>query len=295
MIKMNLEKKEKKFILVLLIICIILFITMSIRIFTSSREAGVVPLTGLPETIHMFLIFFILPTILTITTVLLFPRIFTPIFLKGKKAIYKKFENAYIETVPIIYSPKKFLKRGIYIFLLTLGFLAFILPLLPESAAKMFINTNLVHIYESEGLDLRFVTTVIMSITVIFILPIVIGLWSIGWTLEDSGLIHYSGLEGQSERLDRLFEIEPIHLRYNSYLKGYAGISSIVFLITMLVYFMGFEGRASDVITVMLIPAINIVVSIPAYIVYGLTTGKFKYLHKGLPEAKRIAKTDLIT
>jgi len=163
-----------------------------------------------------------------------------------------------------------------------------------DEVARMFINTGTVDYYVEEGINLRFVLPVLMAITFVFVFPIVIGLWSVGWALEDSGLIHYSGLEGQKERWDKLFEIEPIHLRYNGYLKGYAGISSMVFLISMGVYFAGFEGRAEDVLMIILIPAFSMIYTIPSYIIYGLTKGKFEYLRKELPEAKRLAESELI-
>jgi len=163
-----------------------------------------------------------------------------------------------------------------------------------EEVARMFINTGTVEFYEEEGLDLRFVLPVLMTITFTFIFPLVIGLWSVGWALADAGLVHYSGLEGQKERYDKLFEIEPTHMKYNNYLKGYAGISSVVFLVSLAIYSTGFQGRASDVLTVILIPAISIIYSIPPYLVYGLEKGKFRNLRKGLPEAKRIAEADFI-
>jgi len=177
---------------------------------------------------------------------------------------------------------------------LTLGFLAIVVPLMSEEVARMFINTGTVEFYEEEGLDLRFVLPVLMTITFTFIFPLVIGLWSVGWALADAGLVHYSGLEGQKERYDKLFEIEPTHMKYNNYLKGYAGISSVVFLVSLAIYSTGFQGRASDVLTVILIPAISIIYSIPPYLVYGLEKGKFRNLRKGLPEAKRIAEADFI-
>ena len=163
-----------------------------------------------------------------------------------------------------------------------------------DEVAKLFITPRNSEGYEEEGLNLRFVLPVLFSITFVVVLPIVMGLWSVGWALEDSGLVHYSGLEGQKERLDKLFEIEPIHLRYNGYLIGYAGISSVVFLISLVVYFTGFEGRAEDVMMVILSPMLTIVISIPSYIVYAITKGKFEYLRKDLPQAKKIAETELI-
>lgn len=289
------ERKNMVKIFIIVIIAYLIFnIIMIIRVLSAERQPGVVPISGLSEVSHFIVFFFVLPPLLSIGVVLIFPRIFPALLLKSKKIVYRRYKDAYIETDLDAFTPKKLIIRLIYIFLLTLGFLAIVLPLMSEGVARMFINTGTVDFYEEEGLDLRFVLPVLMAITFAFVFPIVIGLWSVGWALADSGLVHYSGLEGQKERYDKLFEIEPTHMKYNNYLKGYAGISSVVFLISLAIYFTGFEGRAEDVMMVILIPAITIIYSIPPYIVYGLDKGKFQNLRKGLPEAKRIAEADFI-
>jgi len=289
------ERKKLVKILIIYIIGFVIFnIIMILQILSVERQPGIVPISGLTEELHMLVFFFILPPLLSIAAVLIFPRIFPALLLKSKKIVYKRYKDAFIETDLNAFTSKKVVIRLIYIFLLTLGFLAIVLPLMSQGVARMFINTGTVEFYESEGLDLRFVLPVLMTITFAFIFPIVIGLWSVGWALADAGLVHYSGLEGQKERYDKLFEIEPTHMKYNNYLKGYAGISSVVFLISLAIYFAGFQGRGSDVTTVILIPAISIFYSILPYVVYGLDKGKFQNLRKDLPEAKRIAEADFI-
>jgi len=227
--------------------------------------------------------------------VIVFPRVLTPLLFKSKKIIFRKYNDAYLDANVEVFASKKFILRFIYIFLLTLGFLAIVIPLMSREVAALFSTSTNVEYYEEEGLDIRFALPTVFAVTFVFIFPIVIGLWSVGWALEDSGLIHYSGLDGQKQRRDKLFEIEPIHLRYNGYLKGYAGISSVVFLISMAIYFASFEGRAEDVMMVTLLPLFSIVNAVPSYIVYGITKGKFEYLRKDLPEAKRLAESELMS
>ncbi|MBY8984585.1 MAG: hypothetical protein KGD65_05950 [Candidatus Lokiarchaeota archaeon] len=281
------EKLGTHFLVILIGYLIVLPIAM-IRMIFVDEQIGIVPLLGLPSNINNIVFDFIIPNVGSMITVVLFSRLFTPLFLKGKRAIYRRHKDAFIDVEPQILSLKKFIKRGIFIFLLTIGLLAFIVPLL-EDYAYLFINEVTVSGYTAEGLQLNFVLPFFMAI-VGLVLPIVIGLWSIGWMLEDSGLIHYS-LE---KRLDQLFEIEPIHLRFNSYLKGYSGISAIVFLATLILYFSNFPGRLSDAVVLGFTPAIAILNSIPAYIVYGLSINKFNNLRKGLPEARKINEEELI-
>ncbi|TFG08154.1 MAG: hypothetical protein EU539_03185 [Promethearchaeota archaeon] len=291
---MSQKKESTTLFLVFVIIYVIASIGMLIFLLTRERPEEIVPILGLPQTIHFIVFYFVFPPILTIAAVIFFPRLLTPLIFKSKKIVFRKYNDAYVEVSVNVFAAKKFILRFIYIFLLTLGFLAIVIPLLSNQAAEMLNAPSNVESYEDEGLDLRFALPTVFAVTFTFVFPIVLGLWSVGWALEDSGLIHYSGLEGQKQRRDKLFEIEPIHLRYNGYLKGYAGISSVVFLISLAVYFAGFEGRAEDVMMVTLIPLFSIVNAIPAYLIYGLTKGKFKYLRKELPEAKRLAESELI-
>jgi len=285
---MKIKKKLGTPFLIILISYIVIIPIAMVRMIFADEEIGTVPILGLPSNISSIVFDFLIPSIGSMITVVLFSRIFTPLFLKGKQAIYRRHKDAFIDIEPQILSIKKFLKRGIYIFLLTIGLLAFIVPLLEEQA-YLFINDASVAGYLSENLQLNFVLPFVMAITGL-VLPIVVGLWSIGWILEDSGLIHYS----LRKRLDQLFEIEPIHLRYNSYLKGYSGISAIVFLVTLILYFSPLPGRTSDAITVGFTPAIAILNSIPAYLVYALSISKYNNLRKGLPEARRINEEELI-
>lgn len=46
---------------------------------------------------------------------------------------------------------------------------------------------------------------------------------------------------------------------------------------------------------VIFIPAFNILNSIPAYLVYGITTLNYTKLRKGLPEARFISEDELIS
>ncbi|MFX1340171.1 MAG: hypothetical protein ACFFDK_16290 [Promethearchaeota archaeon] len=291
---MSQKKESLKPFLVLVIIYIITNIGMLFFLLTRERPNDIVPILGLPQTLHYIVFYFLFPPILTIAAVIVFPRILTPLIFKSKKIVFRKYNDAYVDTNVEIFAAKKFILRFIYIFLLTLGFLAIIIPVLSTQVAKMFNTATNVKYYKEEGLDIRFALPTVFAITFVFIFPIVIGLWSVGWALEDSGLIHYSGLDGQKQRWDKLFEIEPIHLRYNGYLKGYAGISSVVFLISMIIYFAGFEGRVEDVMMVTLIPLFSIINAVPSYLIYGITKGKFAYLRKELPEAKRLAESELI-
>jgi len=288
MLNMKLKEKLGTPFLVILIGYFILLPVLMARMILVDEEIGTVPLLGLPSNINNIVFDFLIPSIGSMITVVLFSRIFTPLFLKGKRAIYRRHKDAFIDVEPQILSLKKFIKRGIYIFLLTIGLLAFIVPLL-EKQAYLFINDAVKSSYESEGLQLNFVLPFVMAITGL-VLPIVVGLWSIGWILEDSGLIHYS----LKKRLDQLFEIEPIHLRYNSYLKGYSGISAIVFLVTLILYFSQFQGRTVDAVIVGFTPLVAILNSIPAYFVYALSINKFNNLRKGLPEARKINEEELI-
>lgn len=208
-----------------------------------------------------------------------------------KSKIRWKYKDAYIQYTPKPLALRKFAFRAIYLFLLELGILVLILPFIDPT---LFLSKEYgVDYYEGElGVPAVYTTSVLMNL-VFLTLPIVIGIWSIGWALEDQGLMHYK-FDDRPGR--ELYEIEPIHINYTNYLKGYAGISSIVFLIQVAITWASVtkEIRISDVIMTILMPAIIIVVSIPAYILYSKFVATKGFLRKDLQKLKILSESDVL-
>lgn len=203
----------------------------------------------------------------------------------------KRWKNGYIQTTPTVFSKQKIVKRFVFIVLLELGFLAFVLPLI-DPALWLPGGEKGVQYYEGLGVPPAYVMPIIYTF-VPLLLPIVVGLWSIGWAFEDSGLMHYR-FDTRPGR--ELYEIEPVHARFNSFLKGYAGISSVLFLILAVIAWAGVtkEARISDIIGTISIPIVVIISSIPAYIVYAIFTGKKYFLRKNLRELKILKEEDIL-
>jgi hypothetical protein len=175
--------------------------------------------------------------------------------------------------------------------LLELGILVLILPFVDPT---MFLSKEFgVDYYEGDLGVLAIYTTSVLSSMVFLTLPIVVGIWSIGWSLEDQGLMHYK-FDDRPGR--ELYEIEPIHVNYTNYLKGYAGISSILFLIQVAITWASVtvEPRISDVIATILIPAVIIIVSLPAYILYSKFVATKDFLRKDLQKLKILSESDVL-
>lgn len=261
---------------------------------SSFDNNGIVAATGLPGPIHTTLIL-IWAIGGSIVFAFLFPRIFCPIFLKSKSKIRKRYKDAYIQTTPMILSKRKFLVRSIYMFLLTLGLLSFILPLI-NPADWLPDGKNAIKYYEGDlGVPGQY-TMNVMNIIIMLIAPFAVGLWSIAWAMEDAGLMHYKFDDRKGREL---YEIEPIHINYSSYLKGYAGISSIFFLIQVAITWSTIrestgESRISDVIGTFLVPLVIIVLALPAYIIYAKFGAKGDYLIKDLKELKQLSEQDIL-
>lgn len=253
-------------------------------------DEGAIPITGLTTVPH-FILFGLWGILGSILFVFLFPRIFCPVFLKIKNKVRWRYDDAYINIKPRPFLKIKLLKRAIYLFLLALGLLAFILPMIDPN---QWLPANYgVSYYEGElGIPARYVLTLLGSI-VLLITPFVVGLWSVAWVMEDAGLMHYKFDERKGREL---YEIEPIHINYSSYLKGYAGISSIFFLIQVITAWaaVSVEQRISDVIGSALLPLNILVIALPAYFIYAKYGIKAKFLKKDLRELRKLSEEDIL-
>ena len=251
-----------------------------------------VPLTGIEQGLSGGLIISTVGLIGSIVTAYLFPRIFAPLFIKVKNKVFFRYDDAYIKKESTALTPKRFLIRGIYLVLLLLGLLAFILPLVNEYTIHLWLSEDSINMFESEGVIPCYSPPVIVT-HIGLLLPIVVGIWSIGWAMEDAGLMHY---KFDDRKGYELYEIEPVHVKYTSYVKGYAGITSILFFIELIIIWAeilpNYPERVTELILVLILPFIAMVVIIPAYIIFTRTS--LDFLKKDLPELKELKKDDII-
>ncbi|KKN06618.1 hypothetical protein LCGC14_1075360 [marine sediment metagenome] len=233
------ENKTKKRITILLIVGIGYLVPWTIMVVMNAGSEStfgpeVVPVFGLPGTMHMLFALVISPLI-CIIVVMIIPVLIAPVFLRLKKMMLRKYENTFIQLEEDPIDLKKFFKRSVYVFLLTFGLIATLLNY-GVFTAESFVNPT--RLQEMQVGD----ESILYNLLTIFglvgaVLPIVIGLWSIGWIIEDSGLMHY---KLSKESSFSYFEIEPVHIRYNAIVKGYAGITGILFLINAAQYWSQF-------------------------------------------------------
>jgi len=112
---MKIKKKLGTPFLIILISYIVIIPIAMVRMIFADEEIGTVPILGLPSNISSIVFDFLIPSIGSMITVVLFSRIFTPLFLKGKQAIYRRHKDAFIDIEPQILSKKKILKeRDLY-------------------------------------------------------------------------------------------------------------------------------------------------------------------------------------
>ena len=250
-----------------------------------------IPLFGLSQVITIILVF-IIGILGSIIAVILFPRVFTLLFLKIKAILKPRYRNTFIENSPKIHSKRKFIIRTLYNFLLELGLMAFIIPILdPDIFLTEEYNSAY---YESVGIVPEY-TMNVLYMSAGLLLPLIMGLWSVGWILEDSGLMHY--------KLDRrpgkeLYEIEPVHIYVNNFIKGYAGISSIFFLTRVAVANADVAVPVNEIITnvffTLLIAIVPLLFSIPAYVIYSKCIMNKKFLRANLKELKMLSEEEII-
>ncbi|MHA1282762.1 MAG: hypothetical protein ACTSQP_09690 [Promethearchaeota archaeon] len=256
-------------------------------IFKNGHEY--VPISGLDLQTHLLIYGFLIPIIISIIVVIVFPKLFAPLFLKLKGLIYWRYKNAYIKKTNTILTKKVFFKRGLYLVLFTMGLYALISPNIDYS---LFLTQESIKNYQKLGINPVYSLTVV-GIFIGILFPISLGFWSVGWALEDAGLMHY---KIQDERKGKeLYEIEPIYLKYTNYLKGYAGISSIIFVIQISMHFIAVGGEyISDAFLIIIILFTVFPLIIPAYLAYAIIMGENSYLRKNLKEIKKFSEEDIL-
>jgi len=256
---------------------------------TLNESTDPMVLTGLPNNISKLVLMFIFPFFGSVISVILFPRIIIPLYLKAKRGVMKDYKNIYIKVEKEDLSIPKLLKRALYVALLSLGL------------GMMLINSNIFHprmlmtesqylrmIEEGENI-VYYIGTLIGLPMVIY--PIIIGLWAVGWTLEDTGVMHYNIKKKKS---NSLFEIEPVHNRYNGMLKSFAGISVIIVLVSAYAYYSTLaEPDIASISQVIFSIPMLMVPAFLSYIVYW-KIGK-DYTIKNLKEIRRINEEELIS
>ncbi|HEY0090697.1 MAG TPA: hypothetical protein VGB37_17740 [Candidatus Lokiarchaeia archaeon] len=106
--------------------------------------------------------------------------------------------------------------------------------------------------------------------------------------------MHYKLPEGKDKML---YEIEPVHLKYMNIIKGYAGISAVVYFIAFITFYLTHEvplHLATGAITI--IPLFTLVTWLPAYLVYTVFLKKFliKFLRKNKKEISAVTEEQIL-
>lgn len=244
-----------------------------------------VPATGLTKNMHILVLGFLFPIIGSIITSLLFPRLFAPLFLEAKRKILKKkYKDSYIAIKPHPFKLTTLIKRFIYILAIAMAFLTLLVNVLnPE----LWLDANTLQSYKDTSRDPKYAFEFLVALMGIG-LPIGVGIWAIAWAIEDSGLIHYVFKD------DGYYEIEPVHIRFTSYVKGFASLASIIFLAQFFIYHLtsSVGDLADSMLVIPLILAIDLCF-IPAYIIYVKVMGSHAYLRKDLEEIKILKEEDI--
>ncbi len=260
------SETEKRFTSVMLVIFIFTFIILTIQsVFT--EHTGIIPISGLSASLHMLIFVMIWPIFGSTLLVVVTPRILAPVYLKLKEKIMPNFKNGQIEYESNPQALKKWFTRALIIGLLVLGIQAALFSFIPYDA---FLSPEDFVDYTEASVDIRFILGVSTAV-VGLLTPIAVAILSVGWSLEDAGLVHFD-IPKDSKRI---YEIEPIFRRYNSYVKGYAGLSALLFLFAIVVYFAFVPGRLIDAIVTLILPLTTILSTSLAYYVYVKTNTSF--------------------
>ena len=284
---MDKKKRNKIILLIFFILSLLPPIITIVTIPTSeSPQDLIVPISNMPFWLHIVVFYILWPQLLSILLVFIFPLIMLPLFLFLKRKIWYNFKDAYIDLGEMQFSSKIYVKRGIYISLLLVGLIITLSGLL--NPTQLLTQYSLSTSYYSS--NLLFEPDVINGLAYLF-LPFIVGIWSVGWAIEDMGLMHY---RFPKENQKMLFEIEPVHLKYNGIVKGYAGIASIIFLATVTFVYMSIWPL--HILQTLMTILFMMFYSAPAYFIYMRVAQKIfrKMYRKNLKEIKQLSEDSII-
>lgn len=252
---------------------------------------NIIPFTGLDESLHTILFLFGIGMGGSILAALVFPKVFSPLFLMLKRKLLFRFKDAYIEKTNNTISLRTYLKRVLYCILTSLGLISFFIPLIDLS---LILDSVYFQRFAEYGISPGYSNAVQVTVLGIFI-PISVGIWSIGWAIEDAGLMHFRLQDDRKGK--ELYEIEPIHLKFFSYLKGFAGISSLFYLFEVgLAYGSLLQTDPEvliDLLSTTLLPIAMILLLLPAYLLYAWKGTITSSLRKNLNQLKKLVTRDI--
>lgn len=275
---------NRRSIVTLALLPIIGLLISLVYAFGFSDWNNVTPLFGLLAPYNFLLVAFVIPMVGCIVTAILMPRLVAPLFLRIKGKVMPKYKNAYISIKPKTIRLRQWLGRALLTALLILGLLSILVNVIDP---LQFMNPEQYTMFMEETGFPQLSPSITLSLAG-FIAPIVFGLWATSWAMEDAGLMHYCLPESDDERL---YEVEPVYRRYSSYLKGYAGLASLIFISWTLFLLLAASINFQAVIFTFLVPVFSILQTIPGYFVYSQLDTSF--LTSKLSEINRVSKSDL--
>ncbi|MFO8018032.1 MAG: hypothetical protein R6U96_05310 [Promethearchaeia archaeon] len=287
------KSKSTKIILILLWLAA-LIASINSAFSQGSKAESIVPISGLKLQNHLLLFNVVIPNVLTLIFILLFPLIFVPLFLFVKNKIWFQYENTYIDlSEEDGMDLKKLAKRLIYVFLLTMGLSATFLNMGLIHPEDFLAEEQRVFWINQIGIDKPLYIADIFQTIAYLALPVAVGLWSIGWALEDCGLMHYKLPESKEKML---YEIEPVYRKYQSIIKGYAGISAILYFVSAISYYIINQvGGLGGILQIIGGSFILVFIMVPGYFLYQILVNKIlkKVTWKKMEEIRIITKNEI--
>ena len=275
---------NRRSIVVLALLPIIGLVISLIYAFVFSDWENITPLFNLTAPYRFLLVAFAIPMIGSIVTAVLMPRIVAPFFLRIKGKVMPKYKDAYINIEPKTLQLRRWLGRALLTALLILGLMSILVNVIDP---LQFMNLTQYEMFLEQIGFAQLAPPVTLSLAG-FIAPIAFGLWAASWAMEDAGLMHYSIPKSEDESL---YEIEPVYRRYSSYLKGYAGLASLLFISWILFLLWNANMNFEAVVFTLLMPVYSILQTIPGYFVYSRLSTSF--LTSKLSEINRVSVEDL--
>lgn len=261
-------------LIIVIIIELVVILDQWVLLFQMS---GTVPITRLGTAASYTLLWVVWPLIGSLLFVVIFPRFLSSLVMKTKASIWRSYKNFVVPLSTKRMTPRMFVLRTIYLALLIMGIVSILMP---------YINPN--PFLPGGTYDPGDPGQAIVLVACIggIVTPIAAGLWSVSWSMQDAALMHY---KFPPEDNPDLFEIEPVHIKYESLLKGYAGLSSILFIITLVLY-VSPGGNLWAVLVPYVVMHMTLL-TMPSLLLH--TRLDMSWLRRNLPEVRKLTEADI--
>ncbi len=190
-----------------------------------------------------------------------FPRLIAPLYLKYERAVIGEARTVHS---PPEHDPTALRVYAVRVWLVALFVVGVLSVVINYVDPHLFMTQEEYDMFVADVGDPRFAPPVSITLAGL-LMPLALGLWGTAWAIQDAGLYLYVRVApGQGEG----GLLQPVWMRFADFLRGYSGVSSLLFVTSVFALFMATGESIESALFTLLIPMFAVVQCLPAYMVY---------------------------